>query len=211
MFKFKDYILTPLDLYRGIFYLFKKASRKDWFILAGLVIVFLFARNYLQWQFDSSLFFVFLLAIFIWNLDSRISIALALICLIIVPFLLALDEKLIVSELKDWAEQFAVWAYYFLVIGVFKQVFDFRKESKVENIILADLKQSSFSSQKTSQLKTTNQSAKFNNTISIDELLKKLEEKEKVLKKEKKSIVMDIIPQKRKLNFYDINSGSDGN
>lgn len=130
MFKIKDYIFTPIDLYKAVLYLIKKAKRKDWIIFSALVLAFLFTKNYLNWQLDSSLFFIFLLAVFFWNLDSRIPIGLALICLIIVPFLLAIDEKLIVSELKGWAEQFAVWAYYFLVIGVIKQIWEFKNEKE---------------------------------------------------------------------------------
>jgi hypothetical protein len=200
MFKIKDYIITPIDLYRGMLYLIKIAKKKDWIIFIILSSAFLFTKNYLGWESDSSLFFIFLMAIFLWDLDSRISIALALACLIIVPFLLAIDEKLIISELKDWAEQFAVWAYYFLVIGVLKQIWDFKKENASANNENMHVKTKSkeFKFQKNTRSKTARLNMKFTNAVSIDALVNKLEKKEKLLKYKKgEIIVMDIIPRKK--------------
>ena len=132
MFKIKDYILTPIDIYRGVLHLIKNAGLKDIIGLAVLAGLFVFFRNYLEWQTDSSLFMIFWIALFFWNLDSRISIAGALVCLISCPILLILFEKDILLLGEEYAEQSAVWAYYFLVIGVTKQIWEFRKESAEE-------------------------------------------------------------------------------
>jgi len=69
---------------------------------------------------------------FYWNLDSRISIGGGLISLVFCPILLILknDYGFMMGEI--WAEQMAIWAYYFLVIGVTKQIWEFRKENAQE-------------------------------------------------------------------------------
>lgn len=135
MFKIKDYILTPYDFYRGILHLIgeiKKAGPKDIIGLAVLTILFFIFKYYLAWQTDSSLFMIFWIALFFWNLDSRISIAGALVCLAACPILLILFEKNILLFGEEYAEQSAVWAYYFLVIGVTKQIWEFKRESAEE-------------------------------------------------------------------------------
>ena len=67
-----------------------------------------------------------------WHLDSRVVIFLALICMITIPILLALANKNILFYGDAWAETVAVWAYYFLVIGVVRQIFEYRSEGKEE-------------------------------------------------------------------------------
>ena len=132
MFKTKDYILTPVDLYRGILHLVKKTGPKDIIGLAVLAGLFIFFRNYLEWQTDSSLFMLFWIALFYWKLDSRISIVGALISLVFCPIFLILENNYGFLMGEIWAEQSAVWAYYFLVIGVTKQIWEFRKEDTGE-------------------------------------------------------------------------------
>ncbi|MCK5123114.1 MAG: hypothetical protein KAQ87_03125 [Candidatus Pacebacteria bacterium] len=184
MFKTKDYILTPVDLHRGILHLVKKAGPKDIIGLAVLAGLFVFFRNYLEWQIDSSLFMLFWIALFYWKLDSRISIAGALACLISCPILLILFEKDILLLGEEYAEQAAVWAYYFLVIGVIKQIWEFRKESKEEKIV------------ENTKLKPK-QTYDLTEAENIDKIIKKTEIKSKQNKKHPK-IIMDIIPPNQK-------------
>ncbi|MBU3978222.1 hypothetical protein KJ980_02025 [Patescibacteria group bacterium] len=133
-FKFTDYILTPKDLLSGFLRLVKKATLKENAgMIALLVSFFLLTHFYLQWQIDSCLFLIFFFALILWDLDSRISFAFALVCLIFCPFLLAFENNFIYLDLKNWAEQFAVWAYYFLVIGVVKSLIEYKQENKEQN------------------------------------------------------------------------------
>ena len=130
MFKIKNYIITPIDLYRGVLHLVKKAGPKDIVGLVVLIVLFCIFKYHLDWQTDSSLFMIFWIALFYWHLDSRISIVGALVCLVFCPILLILENNYGFLMGEIWAEQSAVWAYYFLVIGVTKQVWEFRKEEK---------------------------------------------------------------------------------
>ncbi len=69
-------------------------------------------------------FWLFFVAIFIWRIDSRVSIGLALLCLLFVPVFLVLGSMGYASG-KVWAEMIAVWVYLFLVIGVTVQVIEY--------------------------------------------------------------------------------------
>ncbi|MCK5416648.1 hypothetical protein KAI92_04440 [Candidatus Parcubacteria bacterium] len=130
MFKLKNYIFVPKD----VFSLSKKAwfwsHYTDWL---GVLILFLYAVVF-GLLFDVSgepLFFIgFIIAIIYWRMDSRVSIALALVCLVCIPILLTLFNKDILFKGEIWAEQVAVWAYYFLVIGVVRQIFEYKEEEK---------------------------------------------------------------------------------
>lgn len=132
MFKIKNYILTPKDLYIIVKGWTKKMIIWDYsgiiLILAlSFILVYLWAL-----PLEPIIFWLFILAIVYWNLDSRISIGLALACLITIPFLLILFNKNILLAGEDWAEQVAVWAYYFLVIGVVKQIVEYAMENREE-------------------------------------------------------------------------------
>jgi len=132
MFKIKNYILTPSDIYKGALHLVERVGLKDIIGLVVLLGLFFVFQNYFEWQADSSLFMIFWIALFFWNLDSRISIAGALVCLVFCPILLILENNYGFVMGEIWAEQSAVWAYYFLVIGVTKQIWEFRKENAEE-------------------------------------------------------------------------------
>jgi len=63
--------------------------------------------------------------------------------LVAVPILLYLQERVVYFALHDWSEQFAAWAFYFLVIGSAKQIWDLKKketkkvvEKKKEKFVL---------------------------------------------------------------------------
>ena len=130
MLKIKDYILIPKDILTlGKMFRFWQ-HYTDWL---GILILFLYVLLF-GWLFGvpaEPLFFIgFILAIIYWGMDSRVSIAFALACLVCVPILLILYNKNILFQGEIWAEQVAVWAYYFLVIGVVRQIFEYRAEAK---------------------------------------------------------------------------------
>jgi hypothetical protein len=76
-------------------------------------------------------FWLFFLAMFWYRLDSRISIGGALAGLVIIMFLSA-GQGFGWWQADNLMEQIAVGVYFFLVIGVVKQIWEYREE-KVEN------------------------------------------------------------------------------
>lgn len=117
---------------RGVLYTGKNISSDDIMNILILTIFFLFTKDYMFWQVDSILLLLFFFSIFYRNIDSRIPIGLALICLTACPILLIMSNNYNFLEGEDWAEQVAVWTYYLLVFGVAKQVWDFWKEGQEE-------------------------------------------------------------------------------
>jgi hypothetical protein len=99
-------------------------SLKHW--TKSLIVLTVFIILTIFVSLTAAFFWSFFLAFLIMRLDSRVPIAFALACLIVCPFLLIFHYQL-------YAEQFAIWAYYFLVIGVILQIVEFVHESeKVE-------------------------------------------------------------------------------
>jgi len=90
-------------------------------VLGILLDIFVFS-------FVSDLIILFLTVLWVgaiigWQLEGRFSILGALIFLAMCPFLLILKKDLI-------AEKAAIWAYMFLVVGVFQQLIELKKEPK---------------------------------------------------------------------------------
>lgn len=75
-------------------------------------------------------FWLFFFAMFWFRLDSRISIAGALVGLVLIMFLTA-GQGFGWWQTDKLSEQVAVGVYFFLVIGVVKQIWEYRNESKV--------------------------------------------------------------------------------
>lgn len=92
------------------------------FLLVGIILGVLFGWNIVE---------IFIFAIFIWSIlgpiPSRWLAGPALFFLSIVPILLALKRE-------DQAEEYAIYAYYFLVMAVIRGIIEVRKEEKVENL-----------------------------------------------------------------------------
>jgi len=108
----KDFVATyQKAIYRGFRFLIK-----HW--IKSLIILLVFVLLALLVNFTAAFFWSLFLAFLIMRLDNRIFIAAALICLIICPFLLLFKYQL-------WSEQVAVWAYYFLALGVILQIIEF--------------------------------------------------------------------------------------
>ncbi len=126
MFKLKDYIFVPKDIVI--------LGRKFWFwshytdflgILALLIYYVVLGRIF-SLALEPLFFSGFILAIVYWDMDSRVAISLALLCLVIIPVLQILYNNNILFSGEIWSERIAVWAYYFLVIGVVKQIFELK-------------------------------------------------------------------------------------
>lgn len=89
----------------------------------GIVLVGMALGIYLNWNIAEVIFF----GIFIWSIleyvPSRILAIPAIFFLAIAPFLLILDRK-------ERAEEFAIYAYYFLVMAVLAGIYEIRKEGR---------------------------------------------------------------------------------
>lgn len=132
MFKLKDHILVPKDILILARSFWRWSHYTDWLGILALGL-YIFVFGYLFTLPAEPLFFIgFILAIIYYEMDSRVSIALALVCLVTIPILLSLFNKNILYQGEIWAEQVAVWAYYFLVIGVVRQIFEYRADAKAE-------------------------------------------------------------------------------
>lgn len=132
MFRIKDYLVTPRDIYELIKRAWKLSHYSDWLGVLLLAIYALVFGLFFSLALEPLFFFGFIIAVIYFSLDSRIAIGLALACLVIVPLLLYLSEEQILFYGEVWAERVAVWAYYFLVIGVVKQIFEYRGEANTE-------------------------------------------------------------------------------
>ncbi len=109
---------------------FFQSSNRNWigfFVSTGLLIGLLV---FTELTIVDIFFWIFFFVMFWWQIDSRVSIGGALVCLVIIPFLLVLGNKEIFLKGEAWAEVVAVWAYFFLVIGVAKQIWEYKKEAK---------------------------------------------------------------------------------
>lgn len=128
MFKIKDYILVPKDFGFFLKKLWQKADYTDFLGIFLLVIYALVFGWFFSVSIEPLFFFGFIIAVIYWRMDSRVSIALALVCLVLTPLCLFLFEKNFLFQGEIWAEKLAVWAYFFLVIGVVKQMFELKSE-----------------------------------------------------------------------------------
>ncbi len=119
-FKIRDYIFTPKDAY----YLIKRADKRTLLgvlLLLGLDIIL---RNQLGTSYEALGFGSLIFAIVFWDLDSRIVFSLALFYLILIPLILLLPNQTFPAA-QLWAQKSAVWAFYCLVIGVAKQLWEY--------------------------------------------------------------------------------------
>jgi hypothetical protein len=101
-------------------------------IVGGLIVAGLFALLHfvLGISGDSLFFWPFIAAVIYWNLDARVSFGFALVTLVVIPVLLILFNKEILLTGEYWAERVAVWTYYFLVIGMLKQIVEYVQERR---------------------------------------------------------------------------------
>jgi len=125
MINIKDYILVPKDVGVLAIRFWRRLNYTDWLGVVGIVL-YVLVVGWMYGMPGEPLFFIgFILAMIYWQIDSRVSIALALVCLVCIPMLLVLFNKNMLFSGEIWAEQVAVWAYYFLVIGVVRQICEY--------------------------------------------------------------------------------------
>ncbi len=123
--KITDYFLTPKDIRE-----FRKMITRRDLIGYALVLAILVLFSKLL-NFEGGVFLTFIFLLFYWRIDSRFSIKCAIVCLVAVPiFLIISKHSFTVNE--NWAERVAVWAFYFLSIGVIKQIWEYMRESKAK-------------------------------------------------------------------------------
>ena len=93
-------------------------------VLLAIILALLIIWNF---KIDSTVFIATFVAFLLYRWESRILAACALVSLIACPFLLMLGES-------AFAEQMAVYAYYFLVMTVALQIIEFKREPQVPEI-----------------------------------------------------------------------------
>lgn len=87
----------------------------------GIVFVAFAIGLYLEWDiFDITIF-----SVFIWALLNPIR---SRYFVMVSIFFLAIDPFLLLLERKDQAEQFAIYAYYFLAMAVLMGIFEIWQE-----------------------------------------------------------------------------------
>src|SRR4051794_9035685 len=108
-----DYYFTSSDMYHGLETLW---DRMDVRSIVGLIILgemSVILSIYFGISLESIFFLGFMFFMFFWKIDSRVSIGIALICLVFIPFFEILSRYFNVYFAQVWAEKVAVWAYYF--------------------------------------------------------------------------------------------------
>ena len=126
-FRASDYVFTPGDAIhfgREFWGTVRRLGGRDILGIALVSAVVFALRVYAGFGPEALFFWAFALSIFYWRWDARLPIGAALGCLAAIPLLLVLYNQNIVYSGEDWAERVAVWAYYFLVMGVGKQIVD---------------------------------------------------------------------------------------
>ncbi len=133
-FRLSDVIITPRDIWALVRHLFSRRGQRDLF---GLILLLVWTAE-LGYGLHASpevvFFWGFVLVLVYWRQDGRFALACALACLVMTPVFLELGQGGWLLYGKKWAEQTAVWTYYFLCIGVGKQIFDMLLERHRESV-----------------------------------------------------------------------------
>ena len=115
----------------------KNITQRDVLGLGLLFVLAVVMLAGLGWGFEGVFFWLFFASLFYWKVDSRVSIGLALAGLVGIMLMLALSGwgwapswqwggQIITMHFDALAEKVAVWVYFFLVIGVVKQIYEFK-------------------------------------------------------------------------------------
>jgi len=101
-------------------------------IIGAILVVITFLLTIFIFHFGAYgiILWPFIVALFWWNIDSRLPIGFALALLILIMILSAIKQaSFINANIQDsFLESIAVWVYFFLVIGVFKQIVECKME-----------------------------------------------------------------------------------
>lgn len=132
-----EYLFGPQDFWLLIRWAYRRArgfSRMTWLKLGAIFLVELILLFGTEFGPQGLFFWGFVLATFLFDWDDRVPITFALAGLILIPFLLILKQytALILADL--WAEEVAVWVFFFLVIGVVRQAYEIWRERLIETL-----------------------------------------------------------------------------
>lgn len=89
------------------------------FFVIALVLLFV-----TKWEIFVIFFALFFLSGILFHLDSRVALMGAIVCIVAALLFLFLSNK-------SWSETFAMYAYYFLAIGIVEQIIEYRSERKI--------------------------------------------------------------------------------
>jgi hypothetical protein len=129
--KIGRYVIVPRNSIFGVFLITLFTPPVKHWVGGGVVFLMLLFFFLLTSLTSVDIFFItFIFSTFFWNIDGRISIGFALLCLIGIMALTILSGYAGVESAKSWSETVAVWTYYFLVIGVLKQMWEHFREPK---------------------------------------------------------------------------------
>ena len=131
-FRAMDYFITPRDLSKLLRSLMHISGRNLLKIFS--LGIFCFVLKYFGISVENGLFVVGLLIVFLWNIDARLPIGSALAMLIAIILVLLVGPHTEFINETTWPEAMAVWVYFFLVIGVAKQIFDHARTRGVAGV-----------------------------------------------------------------------------
>lgn len=135
VFRISDYLITPQDILRGIRFLYARATLYDFLGIMLLSLTGITLIHATTLSGEAIFIILFVASMLFWRVDSRLPLTLGILCLATIPALLFMFHKNILLTGEYRAEQLAIWAYYFLVIGVLLQLLPFtnKKKSKITN------------------------------------------------------------------------------
>ncbi|NTV31437.1 hypothetical protein HGA91_05685 [candidate division WWE3 bacterium] len=125
MIKLSEFLLTTQDvrwLFRNITKLRKPFHLVRIFILIAWLLI---TRFVLLFNYELAIFSSYLLSMILWKIDSRLSIGLGILCLTLIPLCEFLSRINIFIYGDTLSEYLAVYAFYFLSIGVIVQLSEF--------------------------------------------------------------------------------------
>lgn len=123
MSRLSEYIVTPRDIVWGVRRAVEKTSKAslyDWIGFALLFVIGAGLQIFFEVSFETTFFWLFAMITFYWKIEARVAFIGILVCLIIIPVFLFLFHIAVMSSGEAWAERAAIWAFYFLIIGVAK-------------------------------------------------------------------------------------------
>lgn len=119
-----EYFITIKDFYRLIRKMIVGVSITtiigEVLMVAWIVVMFFV----LHWPLEAIFFVSFFVALVYWNIEGRVSIGIGLICLVLIVIMQLLVDVLVSLPLQQLSENLAVWAFYFLALGVLKQIYE---------------------------------------------------------------------------------------
>ncbi len=123
------YFFLPTDFLLLVWRMLKFAWR-NWRQVAIVSIVAILVHYIFGAGLEGVVFMGFLATVFAWDLDGRVSIGAGLACLILIVILQVLIQSGVLLLFEESTETVAVWAYYFLCMGVLKQLVDLVREGR---------------------------------------------------------------------------------